>query len=272
MIDGYKGEISECNLTKGKGCPVCYGRTTLKGINDLWTTNPEIAKLLKYPEIGYEVSHGINHLQIFKCLICGNEKSLNINSVIKNGFSCSICGDGVSYPNKFIRAFLEQLNEEYIPEYSPSWACGKKYDNYLINRNEIWEIHGLQHYKDVNWSRYGSRTLKEEQENDIIKKILAENNGCKYVIIDARYSDMEYIKNSILKLPEIKRYDLSKIDWLKCHEFTCSSLIKIACDYWNSGIKSALEISKLMKLHRTTIYKYLKKGVLIGWCDYNTKK
>lgn len=58
----------------------------------------------------------------------------------------------------------------------------------------------------------------------------------------------------------------------KCDEFSYSSNIKIACDYWNNDIKNTKEIGKLMKLHRSTIYKYLKKGVKLGWCDYIPKK
>jgi len=225
---------------------------------------------------------GANKKLKWECLDCGNIFKRNWCNIQQGEISCSNCSDGISYPNKFIMSLFNQLNEEYIPEYSPDWAYiehnnsklngVKIYDFNLINKNEIWEVHGLQHYEEHNWSKYGGRTLKEEQENDRIKKELAEKNGFKYIVVDARYSELEYIKNSILNLPEIHKYDLSLIDWLKCHEFAMNSLVKEVCNLWCDGIKNTLEISKIIKLGRTTIIKYLKQGAKLDWCNYNSKE
>lgn len=272
VIDKYISQIVEDHLIDGVGCPVCAGQKIMININDLWTTHPEVAKLLKCPERGCEISYGRMKKEIFICPNCGFEKSINVADVVRRGFSCSSCGDGVSYPNKFIRNFLDQLNEEYIPEYSPDWAGMRRYDNFLTNRNEIWEVHGLQHYKEADWYKWKGKSFEEEQQNDKIKKELAEQNGYKYIEIDARKSELEWIKNSIENLPEMQRYDLNKIDWLKCHEFACSSLIKIACDLWNSGIENTKDIGAIMKLSYGTIITYLKKGDKLGWCHYNSRK
>ena len=273
--------IIENDYFKGSGCKVCSGYKILKGYNDLWTTHPQFANLLKYTNKGYEISHGSKLSEIFVCPNCGYEKYYIISNITRRNFSCPQCGDGISYPNKFIRSFFSQLNEEYIPEYSPKWAFikhnnnpklnGKKrYDNYLSNKNEVWEVHGLQHYEE-GFSKISKsiRTLKEEQENDKIKKELAEQNGYKYIIVDARESNIEYIKNSLLNLPEIKRYDISKVDWNKCHEFACNSLVKVACYLWNSGIKSTQEIGKIMNLTYQTITRYLSQGGKLDWCNFN---
>jgi len=284
LVDGNIDELSEYCLNNNVGCNVCHGKKVLKGYNDIATTHPELIKYFVDIEDAYNFTYGTENKIKLKCPDCGYEKEMYISSLIKVGFGCPRCGDKVSYPNKFIRNFLDQLNEEYLPEYSPDWAYikhdnqkingNKIYDIYLPNKNEIWEIHGIQHYEINGFTLCGGRTLKEEQENDKIKEELAIYNGItNYIIIDARYSDMEYIKNSLLSISETKRYDLSNIKWEKCHEFACSSLVKTACDLWNSGIKSTLEISQLMKLNRTTIIKYLKQGSkLLGWCDYDSKE
>jgi len=268
---------------KGKGCNVCSNRKILKNKNDIATINPDLIKYFVNIEDVYEYSNSSGKTIDVKCPNCDNVKNMKIYQLYKRGFSCPNCGDGISYPNKFIRNFLDQLNEQYIPEYSPDWAFikhdnlklngKKKYDNLLVNRNEVWEVHGLQHYKE-GFSKINKniKTLKEEQENDKIKKELAEKNGFKYIVVDARYSEMEYIKNSILNLAEIHIYDLSLINWLKCHEYACSSLVKIACDYWSDGINNVREISKIMNLNYQTIIKYLKQGAKLGWCDYDPKK
>jgi DNA-binding CsgD family transcriptional regulator len=48
--------------------------------------------------------------------------------------------------------------------------------------------------------------------------------------------------------------------------------LQIACDYWNSGFKSTIEIGRLMSMNRDTIGKYLRQGSKIGLCDYNIEK
>jgi len=273
LIDGNIDKITEGQINRNGGCNVCYGRKTLKSYNSITKTHPHIAKLLKYPERGNKLTHGSNVSEIFVCPDCGYEKSFEIQKITTRGFSCSRCGDGISYPNKFIYSFLNQLNENYIPEYISKWSLNKRYDNYLPDRNEIWEVHGEQHYKYKYKSFNNTKTLEEEQENDRLKRELAENNDLKYIIIDARKSELEWIKNSIMNIPEFQRYDLSNINWLKCHEFACSSLVKTACNYWNSGIKNTVEIGKLMKLSRSTIINYLKQGNKeLKWCDYDLKK
>lgn len=276
--------ISEYNLKEGHSCIVCTGQKVLKGFNDLWTTHSEVAKLLKYPQRGYEVSFGSSKKQeVFICPICGYEKEYSVYNVVNRGFSCFQCGDGLSYPNKFIRAFLSQVNEEYIPEYSPNWAYvkhtnfklsgRKKYDFYLPNRNEIWEIHGLQHYEEGFCRSFKKvKSLKEEQENDKIKKKLVEKNGYKYIVVDARYSDMNYIKNQIINLQGIKRYDLLKINWNECARMASHSMIKVTCNYWSNGIKDTKKISNLIKVARSTTIRYLTQGAKLGWCDYNSQE
>jgi len=283
LICGNIDTIRESNLIIGQGCNVCCipSKKILIGYNDISTTHPELIKYLANIEDAYKHTYSSAKDVDIKCPDCGYIKNMKIYQLYINGFSCPKCGDKIPYPNKFIREFINQLNEEYIPEYSPDWAIiknnsniklngKKKYDNLLINHNEIWEVHGLQHYGE-GFSRYGktARTLEEEQENDKLKKELAEQNGLKYIVIDVRYSELEHIKNSIMNIPEFKRYDLSLIDWNRCHEVGCSNLVKVICDLWNNGIKSTLEISKIKKLGRSTVTKYLNQGAKLGWCDYN---
>jgi IS30 family transposase len=65
---------------------------------------------------------------------------------------------------------------------------------------------------------------------------------------------------------------LNKIDWNKAETFALSSLVKTACDLWRDTTYNIIEISKKMKLHRSTIRRYLKQGTKLGWCNYDSKK
>ena len=126
-----------CVLNLGRGCPYCAGTKVLSGFNDLWTTRPDIAKMLKNCDDGYKYSRGMNKKVDFICPSCGSILNKQILSVCRRGLSCSKCGDGISYPNKFGRAFLDQLPiDDYCCEYRPDWAKPYFYDNYFEYNNK----------------------------------------------------------------------------------------------------------------------------------------
>lgn len=241
----------------------------------MWTTNPDIAKLLNNPEDGYNYTQYSNEKVNWKCPDCGNIVNKKICHVAYYKFSCSICGDGISYPEKFLISALNQLDSKYEKEKEFTWCKNRRYDFYLSNYNTIIEVHGLQHYESeferINDKRV--RNLLEEQNNDKYKQQLAkENNIKKYIIIDSRYSELEWMKNNIINSELSYLFNLSSINWLKCHEFACKSFVKIACEYWNNGIHNTKEIGLLMKLHYGTTRDYLKQGNKLGWCSYNAKE
>ena len=271
---------SEFNLNAHYGCNVCGNNKTLVGYNDMWTTNPELAKLLLNPEDGYKYTENSKHKEIWRCSDCksiiGNKTITQVNHY---GLCCANCGDGMSIPEKIMYNILKQLNIVFITQLSKSifnWCNKYRYDFYFESNNEqyIIETHGKQHYDDT--SGVYIKTLEQEQENDKFKKELAIKNNIKkenYMIIDCMYSELEYIRNSILhsKLAEI--FDLSIIDWLECEEFTCTSLVKIVCEIKKNKPNITMsEISKITKLNKTTICKYLKRGNKLGWCIYNAEK
>ena len=47
--------IAEQDLSKGNGCSCCANQKVVTGINDMWTTAPEIARLLLRKEEGYHI-------------------------------------------------------------------------------------------------------------------------------------------------------------------------------------------------------------------------
>lgn len=252
----------------GNNCSYCANRK-VNHTNSLWSTHPEIAKFLKDGELGHKITAGSEKREIFKCDKCGNEKKKIIYSVVQNGFSCSNCSDGISYPEKVMMNVLNQLNIEYETQKIFEWAKDKKYDFYIKKESLIIETHGNQHY-DKGFSTLGGKSLKEEKTNDEYKFQLAKMNDIKnYIALDCRKSNLEYIQNSMLNSDLASVFNLNDINWLKSHEFACNSLVKTVCDLWNSGIKSTVQIGKIVNLQRHTTAKYLKQGVKLGWCDYD---
>jgi predicted RNA-binding Zn-ribbon protein involved in translation (DUF1610 family) len=259
--------------TNNSGCSICCSRKVLKGYNDMWTTNPELALILLNPEDGYEYTQMSNKKVDWKCPDCGETiKNKIISDVNTKGVSCPKCSDGIKFPEKFMCNLLKESGIEFEYDTTKQWSQNKRYDFYIPKYNWIIETHGGQHYGE-GFVGIGerARSYKEEKENDEFKQYLANANGInKYIIIDARYSTVEHMKNSILNsdimtiIPEINFGEIGQL--------ASKSLVKTVCDLWNSGYYSLINIAEEVKLNHGTVIKYLKRGTEIGWCDYTKKE
>ena len=272
---GHEWEAKIANKTNGTKCPYCspFRKKVLKGFNDMWTTNPELAKLLANPDDGYNYTYGSHAKVDWKCQDCGEIiKNKTICDINIDGLSCNICSDSVSYGEKITYNTLKALNINFETQKRFKWLSNRYYDFYIPSLNVIIETHGIQHYKQT--TRKGARTLQEEQSNDKYKYDLAIQNGIKpenYIVIDCRKSEIMFIKENILssKLNEI--LDLSTIDWeIVIKNAKKSNHIKFL-ELWENGLTLA-EISKETGVTRDTISRVLRNFTSIGICDYKSRK
>ena len=271
LKDGYiKKDVIESNLLKGSGCPLCSGRVIVKGINDLATTKPEILKYIVNKEDGFKYGKSSNKKVLMVCPDCQRTRNFSINQLDNLGKLPCKCGDGISYPNKFIMAFLEQLGVKFATEKRFKWLSNRYYDFYIKDYNCIIEAHGGQHY--IQQTRKGARTLEEEIENDKFKKEKALENGiCNYIVLNCSTSDREFIKDSILSsdLPKMLGFSEEDIDWLKCDEFALGNYAKYVCELWDSGkFNTTTELCDYLGVSKNAV-NYLKKGTELGWCNYD---
>ena len=211
--------------------------------NTIVITHPELVKYLVNKDDALK-SYGSNKKVPMKCPDCEFEKPMRINTLVNYGFGCPRCGDGVSYPNKFIFNFLEQIIKlEKIKEFKTekifNWLVYEfkhklrkgKLDCYFeVNSSAyVIEMDGGWHKKD---NAISGQTKEESKFIDDEKDRLCKEHDIEVIRIDCGESKLELIKNNIMKsnLPQILNFDEEDIDWLKCHEFACNSLVKIACD------------------------------------------
>lgn len=269
ILNGYSG-CPKCSNHKTSDKPGRNVTSVKVGLNDLWTTAPYYANYLNNPQDGYNVGKTSKTSVEWKCPNCGHTQFRTVHTVTHNGLCCEVCSDGFSKPEKFIRSVLMQLGINFEMQKKFSWAMNKKYDFYFDGT--LCEVHGLQHY-ERGFQQNGARTLKEEQQNDILKESLAKENGFTdetYITIDARNSDKEWIKNSIIKSVLSNKYDLSIIDWDKCEKDCLTSIVNEVCNLWNSGHTTS-EIKKILKLSpkTSTVSKYLNISSQLGLCNYD---
>ncbi|MGL4454080.1 MAG: hypothetical protein ACRCTZ_23260, partial [Sarcina sp.] len=271
---GYdEGWIEESHLvSKEGGCSCCASRTVVKGINDITTTDPNIVKY--FNDINDTYTHTANsHKKVkVKCPDCGRvrDKKMTISEIKRyNSINCS-CGDGKSYPEKFMFNILEQLNRNMklqISKVDFSWCNQYFYDFYDVENNLIIETHGLQHYIETSFKI----SLDEQQEIDKIKRELALENGISnYIELDCRESDRGFIKNSIMNSELTKYFDFSQVDWYKADEFATKNLIKEISEYYEEHKNNMLkkDIANKFKISVHALTKYLQKGSKFGWCVY----
>ena len=80
------------------GCPYCSNKRLLIGFNDMWSTNPDLAKLLLKSEDGRRYMQSSSKLVDWRCPDCRNIiKGKSPHKVNARGLSCVKCSDGISF-------------------------------------------------------------------------------------------------------------------------------------------------------------------------------
>lgn len=214
-IDGNEDWVTEsCLLTKNQGCNLCAGRKIVKGFNDIATTDPWMIKYFVNKKDVYKYAKCSGDFAKVRCPKCGYIKTMQISNLYQHGLSCNKCSSGFSYPNKFMLNLLEQLNVEFIPEYSPEWIKPRRYDFYIPSKNLIIEMDGGWHYNDNNLSGLSREEIYsiDEYKNNIANshKIDLVRINCDYGNINKR---CEFIKNNILSSKLTNYFNFDNLNW-----------------------------------------------------------
>lgn len=253
-------------------CPVCASRLIVKGINDFATSAPYLVQYFVNNEDAYTHGKTSNKKVETECPICHNRKFMEIGKMYARGFTCSVCGDTISYPNKFARGLLQQLpTENWICEYHTDWLDKKSFDNYFEFKGKkyVLEMDGRQHFENILMKNGKNVFLRNEKENDSLKDKLAKEHDITVIRIDSRDSDRYFIQKNIEKSLMSELFDLSKVDWNKCAEYASKNIVKDVSDYYNNVSDSTKIIAEHFNLNMSTVVVYLKQGASFGLCDFS---
>jgi Mn-dependent DtxR family transcriptional regulator len=280
-----KGKINEGNLKKKQGCGCCSNKVPVLGINTIWDTDPWMLPYFINSEDTKTRTFGNTDTGLLHCPICKVPKpNMKVVTLHRDkDVHCEVCWDGFSYGEKFTYSFLKQLGIKVKRHKYFEWSknvyseieslCGNKEYDFFIDVNKekiIIETNGLQHYEECSFSR---RSYFEEVENDKLKKKLALDNEFSedtYIVIDCRYSNLEYIKNSVLNNMQLKnKFDLSKINWEQCNKEALEPYLIKAVQYYNEGIDH-MKIAEIMEIDFKTVKRYLKRAREHGLCNFKT--
>lgn len=272
------GNIDWCHeqtINNGKYiCNVCSNQKLVEGINDIPTTD---SWMIPYFQGGYsEAKQYMSNSKATIYPICPDcsqikKKKMAIYTIKRTKSIGCICGDGVSYPNKFMYSLLTQLNINFESEYSPDWISPKRYDFYVPSLNLIIEMdgglgHGKKVYKNSNTS------LNESLEIDFYKDNMASKHNLDVIRIECDKSEFDYIVHKI-KESLNNYFDLSEINWERCESYALSNRVKFVCEEYEK-YKPILtsELADILHMNRGVVNKYLQKGSMLGWTDYDKKQ
>lgn len=265
IIDKYVPEPRKFNTQYIIHCNLCHLVD-----NRIIDNAPEMLRYLVNKDDAYEYACCSNKFILMKCPICGREKLSMIHEVYNKGFKCDVCGDGISYPNKFIANVLTQLNVDFIREASRKynefkWCQKYRYDfaTHINNQNIIIEADGGFHREEQQ------KTIDKEKDR------LAKENNFRIIRIDCDYKEcnkFEFIKNSIMnsELRNILQLDL--VNWEECGRASTQNVMHYVCSLWENNLLSVGAIKNITKLSASAIHVYLKRGQKLGLCSSYCKR
>lgn len=282
-ICGYEDWIIENNLfhkSKNFGCSCCSGKKTIQGYNTIWEKAKWMCDL-GISEVDAKIYTPCSHKKITViCPICKKEKLIIISRVYNEKTISCVCGDGISYPEKFMHCVLVQSGYNFIHQYSPHFLIytnengtksQKKSDFFIPSLKLIIETDGELGHKGGQIHNKSKKTLEESIYIDQWKDEQYKINGIKTIRINCFKSNCDFIKNNIIGSELSNILDLSKIKWDECERFALNNLVLEVCEYWNKGNFTTGDLVKYFNICDTTVRKYLKQGNNLGLCSYIPK-
>ena len=242
---------SESHLKRGDKCAYLRGRRVYEG-NSLYSIEylrPYIVDV----EESKTVTPKSNIRTTFKCPQCSYKKTIKINTLFEQGISCPKCSKGTSYPELFMMAYLEVKGIKYKYQKVFTDLPNRRFDFYLPESNTVIETHGIQHYKDSGYLKNNIASISDKD-----KELFCHNENIKYMSIDCRESNFNYIKNNVEKeLQLINSEEENRIlEFIKENK---KYPFKDIISSYHEG-KTTYEISKEFNVSNVTISNILKRN------------
>lgn len=198
----WQSEIKSRTLYH-RGCPYCSNKKTLKGYNDLATTNPELLKEWNYEKnvdiSPYDLTVGSHKKVWWKCSF-GHEWQSPPGSKVHN-VDCPICllSRQTSFCEQAVYYYIKRnsnynvINRHIIVLENKKIEC----DIFIQNLNIAIEYNGKHWHNN-------------KQKQDLEKINILNKNGIYVIRIDE--SNINKIDNNIIYY-EYKHYNYSNLEW-----------------------------------------------------------
>lgn len=150
---GYSWQAKVSNRYNARKCPLCSNKVVVKGINDLATTHPEIAKEWDFEKneglTPYDVSYGCGKNVYWICPKGHRYSATVLHRTTGAGTNCPICNSGrqTSFAEQAILYYIKKYHPDAISRYKEIFDNGMELDIYIpsihiaIEYDEIGRAH-----------------------------------------------------------------------------------------------------------------------------------
>ena len=249
------------HIYNGEGCPKCSDikrreNKKLNTIRSFAEENPDLIKYFKDKEIAYKYSPWSIESAVLVCPQCGSEKICKLANLNHRRFSCNICDDSISFPNRLVREILKAKNIPFETEWNNNNEFVYKYDIKLEQNGKIilLELDGEYHIKD-----------EETKKRDKEKNKIANKKGWELIRVDVIGSESLVIYKNLLDSNFSKYWDVSDINLLECERLAQKSITPKIWEYYNNNLNLTYkEIAKHFNVSSTTVSRKLETGRKVG--------
>lgn len=244
-----KNKIEENELNRGVGIKKVHNGTVC-----IADSAYNIEYIKKYALDSETLKHytPFSHKRIkFKCDKCGDVNEHALSNVASFGYSCRKCSPKTSFLERFMMSYFRVKGINYQFQKIFEDFKMKRFDFYLVDSNEVCEVHGGQHYKDITFL-----SSEKVKKSDAEKQEYCSIKGIGYIEIDGRKHSIQFLQDQInkSKLPSIKDYELNDI--------VCGiNELNYDVENFVSMHKRGRSIKEIANHHSTsesTVYKYLR--------------
>lgn len=264
---GHQYTVKEAYLKAGrlKTCKKCNHPVIIE-------TDPAFASWFVDQTIPRTHPHGSHDQADFYCPQCGKiVRGKSINNVYKRQqVPCPYCSNGVSYPERYVTAFFEQLQIPFMHQYTVRFTRNQrrthyKYDFYDPVHKLVIETHGQQHYEPGAFERFGGQTLEQIQQTDAEKaRYAVQILGMQYIALDCRRSDPNWIRREIIQ--KLCLYPLETVDWNAVRQSANQSVILQMIQLSKQGYTQK-QIGEIVHMNPSTVCSKLRKAQKDGLYD-----
>ena len=174
----YEWKAQICNRAKGRrGCPCCSNKVVVKGVNDLATTHPELAKEWYQPLNGkitpYDVTHGCGKKFSWICPRGHIYTATVLHRTNGVGTKCPVCNSGrqTSFAEQALYYYIKKVFPDAINGYKDIFSKSMELDIYIPDLKI-----GIE-YDGVYW--HHKKETSYERENR--KYNICKDNGIKLI-------------------------------------------------------------------------------------------
>lgn len=167
-------DASVCDVAaRGWGCPVCSGRRTLVGVNDLVTTHPHLASEWDASNPPMSKYHAGSHTRVLWRCSLGHVWRVSVRDRAVRGSGCPVCSGSKVLPGfndlatkmpglakEWSRKNPNLPNSVAVQSNKPVWwECGEGHEWFVSPNNRVTYNTGCPHCARTNFSSTGEKEL-----------------------------------------------------------------------------------------------------------------